>query len=95
MQRCGKVYNTTIWLPRKTNKTKHFKVKTWRGFDLAILKENQIHYKRIEVFTKDLSLNLLLPLVVTYWHDHMKVPNLWTPSLLRFTAKQTHPCLWL
>ena len=28
-----------------------FKVKTWRGFNLAILKVNQIHYKRIEVFT--------------------------------------------
>ena len=28
-----------------------FKVKTWRGFDLAILKVKQIYYKRIEVFT--------------------------------------------
>ena len=30
------------------------KVKTRRRFDLTILKINQIHYKRIEVFTKDL-----------------------------------------
>ena len=27
-----------------------FKVKTWREFDLTILKVKQIHYKRIEVF---------------------------------------------
>ena len=40
-----------IWWPRKTNETNHFKVKIWRGFDLAILKVKQIHYKRIEVFT--------------------------------------------
>ena len=43
-----------------------FKVKTWGGFDLAILKVNQIHYKRIKVFKKDLTLNLMLPHVVTY-----------------------------
>ena len=47
-------------------KLTHFKVKTQGGFDLAILKANQIYYKRIEVFTKDLTLNLMLPLVVTY-----------------------------
>ena len=35
----------------KTNETNRFKVKTWGGFDLAILKVMQIHYKRIEVFT--------------------------------------------
>ena len=29
----------------------HFKLKTWRGFDLGILKVKQIHYKKIEVFT--------------------------------------------
>ena len=51
MQRFGKVNNTMIWWPRKTNKTNCFKVKTWRGFNLAILKIKQIHYKRIEVFT--------------------------------------------
>ena len=43
-----------------------FKVKIWGGFDLAILKVKQIYYKRIEVFTKDLTLNLLLSHVVTY-----------------------------
>ena len=51
MQRCGKVNNTTIWWPRKTNETNYFKVKTWRWFNLTILKVKQIHYKRIEVFT--------------------------------------------
>ena len=47
-------------------KLTRFKVKTWGGFDLAILKVNQIHYKRIEVFTKDLTLNIMLPHVVTF-----------------------------
>ena len=47
-------------------KLTRFKVKTWGGFDLSILKVNQIHYKRIEVFTKDLTLNIMLPHVVTY-----------------------------
>ena len=75
MQRCGKVNNTTIWWPKKTNETNRFKVKTWRGFDIVILKINQIYYKRIEVFTKDLTLNLMLPPVVTYWHDHMQALN--------------------
>ena len=29
----------------------HLKVKTWKGFDLTILKKKQIHYRRIKVFT--------------------------------------------
>ena len=86
MQKCGKVNNTTIWWSRKTNETNRFKVKTLRGFDLTILKVNQNHYKRIEDFTKDLALNLMLPLVVTYWHDHVQASNPQTPSLLGFTA---------
>ena len=65
-----------------------FQGKTWREFDLTILKVNQIHYKRIEVFTKDLTLNLILRLVVTYWHDHMQASNPRTLSLLGFTATQ-------
>ena len=40
-----------IWWPKKTNEMNHFKAKTWRGFNLTILKVKQIHYKRIEVFT--------------------------------------------
>ena len=47
-------------------KLTHSKVKTWGEFDLAILKPNQIQHKRIEVFTKDLTLNLMLPHVVIY-----------------------------
>ena len=50
MQRCKKVNNTTIWWPKKTNETNRFKVKTKERFDLAILKVNQIHYNKIEVF---------------------------------------------
>jgi len=87
MKRCKKVNNITIWWPRKTNEMNRFKVKAWRGFNLAILKINQIHYKRIKVFTKNLTLNLMLPLVVTYWHDHMQAPNPWT-ALLEFIATQ-------
>ena len=51
MQNNGKVNNTTIWWLKKIDETNRFKVKTWRGFNLAILKVKQIHYKRIEVFT--------------------------------------------
>ena len=51
MHSSEKVSNTTIWWSRKTNETNSFKVKTWGGFDLVILKVKQIHYKRIEVFT--------------------------------------------
>ena len=51
MHSSGNVNNTTIWWPRKTNETDRFKVKTWRWFNLAILKVKQIHYKRIKVFT--------------------------------------------
>ena len=74
-------------------KLTRFKVKTWGEFDLTILKVNQIHYKRIEVFTKDLTLNLMLPHIVTYYHDHVQVSNLWTRSLLGLTAIQAHPYL--
>ena len=88
MQRCGKVNNTMIWWPRKINETKRFKVKTWGGFDLIILKVNRIHYKRIEVFTKDLTLNLMLLPVVIYWHDHVQTLNPQALSLLRLIAVQ-------
>ena len=88
MQRHGKVNNTTIWWPRKIDETSCFKVKTCGWFDLAILKINQIHCKRIEVFTKNLTLNLMLPLVVTYWYDHVQTLNLQTLSLLEFLATQ-------
>ena len=53
-----------------------------------MFKAKQIHYKKIEVFTKDLTLNLMLSLVVTYQHDHMQTPNPRTPSFLGFTAMQ-------
>ena len=36
----------------------------------------------------NLILNLLLPPVVTYWHDHIQAPNPQTPSFLGFTATQ-------
>ena len=36
----------------------------------------------------DLTLNLLLPYVVTYWHDHVQTPNPQTPSFLGFTPTQ-------
>ena len=88
MQRCGKVNNTMIWWPRKINETKRFKEKTWGGFDLIILKVNRIHYKRIEVFTKDLTLNLMLLPVVIYWHDHVQTLNPRALSLLRLIAVQ-------
>ena len=62
-------------------------VKTWGGFNLAIIKVNLNHYlERIEVHTIRLTsptLNfLLLPTRRTYWHDHKQAPNPWTPSFL-------------
>ena len=59
---CGKINKTMIWLLRKTNETNHFKVKTWGGFNLTILKVNEstmIEWK----ITIDLTLNLKLPQV--------------------------------
>ena len=38
-------------MTQETDETNRFKVKTWRGFGIAILKVKQIHYKRIEVLT--------------------------------------------
>ena len=42
----------------------------------------------------DLTLNLLLPHVVTYWHDHVKLR---IHELLLFSDlhQHKHPCLWL
>ena len=51
MHSSGKVNNIPIWWPKKTEETNCFKVKTWGGFNLPILKVEQIHYKRFEVFT--------------------------------------------
>ena len=76
----------------KTNETNCLKVKTWGDFDLTILKVKEIHYKRIEVFTKYLTLNLLLPPVVTYCHDHVQVLNPWTPSLLDLQNTNSYVC---
>ena len=47
-------------------KLTRLKVETWEGFDLTILKINKIHYKIIEVFIKDLNLNLMLSHVIIY-----------------------------
>ena len=87
MQRCGKVNNTMIWWPRKTNETNRFKVKTWRGFNLTILKVNQIHYQRIKVFTIKFNSKSIATSSSNLRanSDHMQTPNSQTPSLLGFT----------
>ena len=43
-----------------------FKVKTWRGFNLTILKVNTSTIRELKFLQLDLILNLLLPPVVTY-----------------------------
>ena len=43
-----------------------FKVKTWRKFDLTIPKVNTFTIRELKFLQLDLTLNLLLPLVVTY-----------------------------
>ena len=77
-----------IWWLKKTNETNCFKVKAWGGSGLDILKVNQFHYKRIEIFTKDLTINLMLSPVVTYRHGHVQSSNPQTHFLLGFTATQ-------
>ena len=66
-----------------------FKVKTWRWLDLTIFKVNKSTIRELKFLQSDLTLNLLQPHVVTYWHDHMQVPNTQTPSFLGFTPTQT------
>ena len=67
---------------------RRFKVKTWRGFHPFIFKLNKSTIRELKFLQLDLTINLLLPLVVTYWHDHVQSPNLRTPSLLGFTPTQ-------
>ena len=57
---CRKLNYTTIWLSRKTNETKSFKIKTWRGFNPTILKVNKFNVIESK-FTQYLTLNLMLP----------------------------------
>ena len=71
----------TIWSSWKTNETNSFKIKTQGKFDLAILKVIQINYRELKFLQLDLTLNILLPLVVTYSHDYMQTSNSQTPLL--------------
>ena len=87
MQSSGKVNNTTIWWLRKTDEMNHFKVKIWRGFNLTIFKVNTSTIRELKFLQSDLTLNLLLPPVVTYWYDHVQALNAQTP-LLGFIATQ-------
>ena len=48
MHSSEKIKNTKIWLLRKTNETNRFKVKTWGGFDLTILKVNKSTNKELK-----------------------------------------------
>ena len=80
------------WWSKKTYETNSFKVKTWGRFGLTILKVKQIHYRELKFLQSNLTINLLLPVVVIYWHDHMQTPNSWTLSLLDLHHKSTHAC---
>ena len=51
-------------------------VKTKGWFDLTILKVYKSTNRELKFLQEDLTINLLLPLVVTYWHDHVQVLNL-------------------
>ena len=55
-------------------------------------KIKQIHYRELKFLKSDLILNLLLPLVVTYWYDHVQALNLHTPFLLDLLCTNTHVC---
>ena len=71
----------TIWLSRKTNETNSFKVKTQGKFDLTILKVIQINHKESKFLQLDLTLNILLPPVANYSHDHVQTSNSQNPLL--------------
>ena len=89
MQSNGNVNNTTIWWPRKTDEMNRFKVKTWGGFDLTILKVKQIHYKRIEVLTikfNPKSIATSCSNLLTQSHASFEFTDSF--SLLGFTATQ-------
>ena len=70
-------------------------VKTWGGFNLAILKVNlnQLSWKnRSSAPTLDF---LLLPTSRTYWHDHVQAPNPRTPSFLNYPPNtSTSACVF-
>ena len=51
-------------------------------------KVNTSTIRELKFLQLDLTLNLLLYPIVTYWHDHVQVPNPRTPSLLGFTETQ-------
>ena len=65
MQKCEKVNNTRYNDPGKPKK-RRFKVKTWRGFHPFIFKLNKSTVRELKFLQLDLTINLLLPLVVTY-----------------------------
>ena len=46
------VNNTHICSPRKTNEMNRFKVKTWGGFDLALLKVNKFTNRELKFLQK-------------------------------------------
>ena len=50
--------------------------------------KNKSTIRELKFLQSDLTLNLLLPPVITYWHDHVQVSNSWTSSLLGFIQTQ-------
>ena len=63
-------------------------VKTWGGFDLAILKVNLNPLWKNRSFTIGLRplTSYYYPPVDTYWHDHVQAPRSRTPSFLDYSA---------
>ena len=74
----------------------NFKVKTWREFDLTILKIKQIHYKRIEVFTIKFN-----PKSIATSNSNLLIwPRARFESMDSFSSQiytniSKHPWLWL
>ena len=64
------------------------------GEDLTwpILKANKSTNRELKFLQSNLTLNPLLPPVVTYWHDHMQAPNARTPSFLDLQNTSSHVC---
>ena len=75
-------------------KTNHFKVKTWKGFNLAIIKVKQIHYKRIEVFTKRFNPKSIATSIRNLL-TRLRASSESTDSFSIMPLQHKHPHLWL
>ena len=82
-------YNVMTWENQRNQKFQGKNLeKIWPNYP----KVKQIHYRELKFLQSDLTLNLLLPPVVTYWYNYVQALNPWTYSLLDLLCTNTHVC---